>query len=155
MKQDDHHRLSRLWHRFIQQTHVSDSFFSCVKKGKSKYTATKDMSCINEKKKRREWERCSIPMPVFNQSFVFDMAQSKEPDRKRARFSKVNGDFWQKQELSRSQWRPKEVRAVIVFRDYLAGHQHGGLESGMLSEGLYVEALRQDGKPCQKSSILR
>ena len=30
------------------------------------------------------------------QSFVFDMAQSEEPDRKRAQFSKVNGDFWQK-----------------------------------------------------------
>ena len=94
-------------------------------------------------------------MPVFNQSFVFDMAQSEEPYRKRSLFLKVNGDFWQKQELSRSHWRPKEVQAVIVFRDYLAGHQHGGLESGMLSEGLYVEALCQDGKPCQKSSILR
>ena len=60
------------------------------------YTATKDMSCVNEKKKkkkRRKGERCSIPKPVFNQSFVFDMAQSEEADRKRARFSKVDGNF--------------------------------------------------------------
>ena len=32
-------------------------------------------------------------MSVFNQSFVFYMVQSEEPDRKRARFSKVDGDF--------------------------------------------------------------
>ena len=63
------------------------------------YTATKDMSCINEKKKRKKAGggamliHSSIPMAVFNQSFVFDMAQSEEPDRKRARFSKVDGDF--------------------------------------------------------------
>ena len=46
--QADHHRLSRLWHRFIQQTHASDGFFSCVLQ---MCTATKDMSCIIEKKK--------------------------------------------------------------------------------------------------------
>ena len=65
-------------------------------------------------------------MPVFNQSFVFDMAQSEEPDRKRARFLKVDADFSAKLriDMSRSQRGPKEVRAVIVFRDYLAGHQH-------------------------------
>ena len=34
-----------------------------------------------------------LQMTVFNQSFVFDIAQSEEPGRKRARFSKVNGDF--------------------------------------------------------------
>ena len=59
------------------------------------YTAMKDMSCVNEKKKR-EGERCSIPMPAFSQSFVFDMAQSEEPDRKRAWFSKVDGDLFAK-----------------------------------------------------------
>ena len=45
-------------------------------------TATKDMnfkSFINQKKKiRREGERCSIPMPVFNESLVFDMASMSE-----------------------------------------------------------------------------
>ena len=49
--QADHHRLSRLWHRFIQQTHASDGCFSCVTKAESLCTARKDMSCINEKKK--------------------------------------------------------------------------------------------------------
>ena len=32
----------------------------------------------------------SIQLPVFNQSY---MAQSEEPDRKRARFSKFGGEF--------------------------------------------------------------
>ena len=49
--QADHPRLSRLWHRFKQQTHASDGFFSCVTKAESMCTAMKDMSCINEKKK--------------------------------------------------------------------------------------------------------
>ena len=48
-------------------------------------------------------------------SFVFDMALSEEPDRKRARFSKVDGDILAKLriDMSRSQRGPKEVRAVI------------------------------------------
>ena len=50
----------------------------------------KDMKFMaaSTKRKRREAgdpERCSIscsiPMPVFNQSFVFNMAQSEETDR--------------------------------------------------------------------------
>ena len=45
------------------------------------------------KKKRREGKRCSIPMPVFKQSFVFDMAQSEEPDRKRHGFRKPMAIF--------------------------------------------------------------
>ena len=61
------------------------------------YTATKEMSCVNEKKKkRREGERFWTPMPVFSQSFVLDMTQSEEADRKSARFSKVDGDFFGK-----------------------------------------------------------
>ena len=61
-------------------------------------TATKDIkftaASTKKKKRRREEERCS--MPVFNQSFVFHMAQFEEPDRKRAQFSKVDGDFMAK-----------------------------------------------------------
>ena len=52
-------------------------------------TATKFMSCIIEKR-RREGERCSFQLPVFNQSH---MAQPEEPDRKRAWFSKFGGEF--------------------------------------------------------------
>ena len=67
-------------------------------------------------------------MAVFNQSFVFDMAQSEEPDRKRAygfrKSMAIFGKIKLRIDMSRSQGGPKEVRAVIVFRDYLAGRQH-------------------------------
>ena len=98
------HRF-QLWHRFIQQQmHVFDSFFSCVTKAESMFhfkllivyhnEGHKIHSCINEKKKGgRGPEWYSVPMPVFNQSFVLDMAQSEESDRKGARLSKVDGDF--------------------------------------------------------------
>ena len=53
--QADHHRWSRLCHRFIEQTHASDSnFFSCVTKAESMCTAMNDVSCINEKAGERE-----------------------------------------------------------------------------------------------------
>ena len=102
-------------------------------------------------------------MAVFNQSF-------------RDRLGAVWGTRQEKGTVFESRWRffgkkkiwfesiPAATERSVeqpsgVFRDYLAGGQDwvergGGLESGRLSEGLYVEARRQDGKPCQKSSIL-
>ena len=90
-------------------------------------------------------------MPVFNQSFVFDMAQSEEPHRKRAWFSKVDGDLSAKIRIESVPAATKRSSSChrVQRLPVRAGHQHCGLESGTLSEGLYVEA------PCQKSSILR
>ena len=54
--------------------------------------ATKDMSCIN-KKKNLGGERCSIQMPVFNHHLCSTWRGSEEPERKRARLLKVDGDL--------------------------------------------------------------
>ena len=83
-------------------------------------TATKDMSCINEKKKGGGGGGGSIQMPEFNQSY---MAQSEEPDRKRVRFSKVDGDFLAKIRIESVPAATK--RSSSCHRVwYLAGHQH-------------------------------
>ena len=65
-------------------------------------------------------------MPVFNQSFVFDMAQSEEPDRKRARLLKADGDFLAKLRIESVPAATKRSSSCHrVWRlCILAGHQH-------------------------------
>ena len=92
----------------------------------SLYTATKDIGCVNEKKKNKAGgERCSIPMPVFNQSFVFEMAQSEQPDRKRAQFLKFDGDFLEKlrfESVPAATKGSSRRELSSCFGDHLAGH---------------------------------
>ena len=101
-------------------------------------------------------------MPVFNQSYMAYMAQSEEPDRKkRARFSKVDGDFLAKiriESVPAATKRSSSCHRVL----YLAGQ--GWASNIELKEvagsnrerfqKVYTWTLTVDGKPCQKSSIL-
>ena len=90
--QPDHHRLSRLWHRFIQQTHASESFFSCVTKAESMCTATKDMSNINEKKKG---ERGSDVRSICQCSINHTWRSLRNQTGKGHGFRKSMARFWQ------------------------------------------------------------
>ena len=94
---------------------------------------------------------------------MFDMAQSDEPESKRARFSKVDGDFLAKirEESVAAATKRTTSSWVNVFKDYLSEQginielqEVTGSELRIVLERFYVEARRQDGKPYQKSSIL-
>ena len=95
-------------------------------------------------------------MPVFNQSY---MAQSEEPDRKRARFSKFDGEFLAKIRTE-SVSAATEKSSSCHPRDYLS-EQGINIElkevvgsNRKRFQKVYAWRLAVDGKPCQKSSIL-
>ena len=163
--QADHHRLSRLWHRFIQQTHASDS--SCVTKAEWIFHFTHRVS------QRRTWNSQLHQRKKAGGGAMFDPCASVqsiicvrhgEPDRRRARFSKVDGDFLAKNRKwvgpSGNQENNFELSSCLettcqIRVSTLSWRRWRRARIGPLSElASFVEARRQDATPCQKSSIL-
>ena len=83
-------------------------------------TATKDMkfTAALTKKKKGGWGSDVLSLCASVQS-MFDMAQSDEPESKRARFSKVDGDFLAKirEELVPAATKRTTSSWVNVFND--------------------------------------
>ena len=94
-------------------------------------------------------------MLVFNQSYI---AQSEEPERKRARFSKVDGEFLAKiriesvpagnqKKFELSSCLETTWQGINIELKEVAGSNRERFQK------VYTWRLTVDGKPCQKSSI--